>query len=237
MRRLTAVPLVALLWLAGCSDDEPTGPSPSTTPSAVPSLTPLPTLSLSPSPPAASPTTSPTTDPADAGDVDGDGTVDRISATATTLSVQLSSGGTVTARVHTDSPRAPTVLGSYDVDRDGHAEVFLLTASGASTQFASVYRYDGATLRELLLGDEPAQLGIGGTVAHGDGFRCTPGGLLETRSAESEDGTTYSITTVAYRLSPTALVKVRTSTATARQGEPAVEAAYTVDCGGVSDGS
>jgi hypothetical protein len=232
MRRLTAVP-VLLLALAACSDDEPAAtPSPSSTPS--PSASP--TANPAPSP-SATTAPSPTRGPAAEGDVDGDGREDEIGATATTLTVRLTGGGTVTSPVSSDSPRAPKLLGSHDVDRDGHAEVFLLTASGASTQFASVYRYDGTALHELRLGDEAARLGIGGTATHGDGFRCRPDGLLELRSASSDDGTTYRVTSTTYRLATTELRRVRSATATAKQGDPAVEGAYTVDCGGVSDGS
>jgi hypothetical protein len=169
--------------------------------------------------------------------VDGDGRQDDVTATATRLTVVLSGGGTVTAPVHADSPRAPQVLGSHDVDGDGHAEVFLLTASGASTQFASLYRYDGSTLSLVTLDGEDAQLGIGGTVTHGNGFRCAGSGLLEVRTATSDDGTTYAISTTSYRLAGATLARVRTTRTTARQGDPAVQASYTVDCGGVSDGS
>jgi len=234
MRRLTAVPLLVLLAATGCSDDEPAA-TPSPTASAGASATPSPSAVATPTA-TPSPTAS-ARGAAKEGDVDGDGREDAVSATATTLTVELTSGSTVIARVHSDSPRAPKVLGSHDVDRDGRAEVFLLTASGSSTQFASVYRYDGSALRELLLDDEPARLGIGGSVTHGEGFRCTPTGLLEVRRAESEDGTTYTVTTTSYRLTTTALSQVRTARATARQGDAAVDAAYTVDCGGVSDGS
>lgn len=235
MRALIAVPL--LLVLAGCSgSDDPTVASPTPSPTASPTASPTPTPTPSPRPPSTSP--SPKARPAaQDGDVDGDGTVDQLSATASLLTVRLSSGRTVTAPVHTDSPRAPRVLGSHDVDRDGYAEVFVLTASGASTQFATPYRFDGTRLHELLLGAGPAQLGIGGSVTHGDGFRCTAAGLLEARSAESQDGTTYTVTTTTYRLTTSRLDQVRRSTATARQGDAAVEAAYTVDCGSVSDGS
>ncbi|MGB8652491.1 MAG: FG-GAP-like repeat-containing protein [Mycobacteriales bacterium] len=252
MRRLITASLpaavAALLLLAGCSGSSTTArpaatslaPTPVATtdppsPSAGPTSTPSPTAS-----PTRSPAPSPTPTrrrPAVEDDVDGDGKADVIRTSATVLTVTLSgSGRTVTAPIHADAPGPATLLGSADVDRDGYAELFVETAQGASTSFATPYRFDGTALRELQLDGGPARLGIGGSVTHGDGFRCTPAGLLEIRSAESPDGASYTVHTDSYRLDRQQLVLVRSATAKAREGDPAVEASYTADCGSVGDG-
>lgn len=244
MRPLLLVVPAALL-LSGCSGSsrapEPTPtPTPSPTPSATPAPVPTPSATAAPTPSrTAVPTGSPTATPRRAavdGDVDGDGRPDRISATDTVLTVVLSSTGrAVTAPVHAEAPRPAPVLGSHDVDGDGRSEVFVETAQGASTTFATPYRYDGTALRELSLDGMPARLGIGGSVTHGDGFRCA-GGLLVLLSAESSDGKAYTVRTSRYRLTATALVLVGSSTQKANQGSPAVEGSYAVDCGSVGDG-
>lgn len=237
MRRVTAV---LLLLLAGCSSGSTpqAEPSPTPTPAAT-TEAPSPTASPTPTP-TASPTPSPTprglTVPAADGDVDGDGTRDVVQATATLLKVTLSSTGKpVTAAVHSDSPNRPAVLGYADVDRDGRSEVFLETAEGASTSFATPYRYDGKALVELQLDGGPARLGMGGGITHGDGFVCLKTGLLEIRQATSDDGETFTVQASSYRISGSQLVLVGAPrTSKGKQGDPAVEASYTADCGSVT---
>lgn len=248
MRPLLLV-VPAALVLGGCS-----GSAAKPSPTPAPTAAPTPTPTASPTPPAtprptaapsatagATPSRTPaptaTARPASVdGDVDGDGRRDRISATDTVLTVVLkSTGRTVTAPIHAEAPRAAPVLGSHDVDGDGRSEVFVETAQGASTTFATPYRYDGTALRELQQGAMPARLGIGGSATHGDGFRCT-GGLLVVLSADSTDGKAFTVRTTRYRLSATQLVLLGSSTATANQGSPAVEGSYDVDCGSVGDG-
>ena len=240
MRLLVTAAPVALL-LAACSGT-------AKTPDAAPSGDPLPTIvATTPAPtPTASATPTPTASPTPTpghrvpavdGDVDGDGKPDSVRTTATVLTVELSgSGTTVKAPIHADAPRSAPVLGSKDVDRDGFAEIFIETAQGASTSFATPYRFDGKVLRELQLDAGPVRLGIGGTVTHGDGFTCTPTGLLEVRSADSSDGQSFTVHSTLYRLGPTELILVSTSTSKAKQGDRAVEDSYNVNCGSVGEG-
>ena len=231
-----------LLAASACSSGSQPLATPSATPSPSPSVvattaapTPTPTVSPTPAPTTAAPTRPPAAD----GDVDGDGTPDAVKATADLITVTLSkSGSKVTAPVHTDGPAAPEVLGSKDVDRDGHAEIFLKTVQGASTGFATPYRYDGKVLRELRLAGEPALLGFGGSTQHGDGFTCTQAGLIQVRSATADGtGSTYTVKVDTYRLTATDLVKAKPQTVSqAKQGSPEVEAAYALDCGSVGEG-
>ncbi len=239
-----AVAAVALS-AAGCSGGS-TGAVPSTTPDVSPTasatVTPLPPEEQPSDLPSAVPSTPvpsiPVTKAAVDGDVDGDGEVDAVRATADLLSVALSkSGRTVTAPVHADSPAAPQVMGSTDVDRDGYAEVFVQTVQGASTTFLTPYRFDGTRLHEMQLDGSPALLGIGGSHEHGDGFRCTPEGRLELRSATAnQDGSTYAVKVTTYRLSATDLVQLSTSTVQAPEGDKRVTESYVVDCGSVGEG-
>ncbi|MCW2598718.1 MAG: hypothetical protein JWM02_547 [Frankiales bacterium] len=235
MRFLVLALPVALL-LTACSGSsrtalsQPTSASPSVDTTA-PAPTPTSTATAGPTP------TTTRVKPAIAGDVDGDGNPDTVRTTATLLTVVLSgTGRTVTAPIHAEAPRNAPVVGSNDVDRDGFAEVFLQTAQGASTSFVTPYRFDGTTLRELQLDGGPLRLGIGGSVTHGDGFRCTPAGMLEVRSAESTDGKAFTIQIKTYRLAANTLRLVKSSTLTAKQGDLAVQQSYSVDCGSVGEG-
>lgn len=245
--RMRLLALTPLVLLAACSGSDTPVLSLSPTPSPVvtteaPSPTAEPTTPA-PTPTAVTTTAAPTPSrtqvvPAADGDIDGDGKADVVKATATLVKVTLSgSGKVVTAPVHADSPAAPEVLGTDDVDRDGRAELFLKTVQGASTSFATPYRYDGKVLHEVQLGGSPAVLGFGGSTQHGDGFTCTPNGLIEVRSAVADgSGTTYTVTTTTYRLTVTDLVKVRSTSAKAAQGSSEVEASYALDCGSVGEG-
>ena len=240
MRPLVLIVPLALV-LAACS-------GPSTKQVAPPTQTPQPSVVATTAAPTPSPTPSPTptptpkatpsrTVPAIDGDVDGDGKPDSIRTSATLLSVELShSGRTVTAPIHAEAPRSAPVLGSKDIDRDGFAEVFLETAQGASTTFATPYRFDGKALHELQLDAGPVRLGIGGSVRHGDGFRCTPTGQLEVRSADSADGRDFTVHVSLYRLTATQLVLINSTTSRAKQGDASVENSYNVDCGSVGEG-
>jgi hypothetical protein len=235
MRARTVVPLVLLV--AGCSGSSGTKPEPTPTVTLpTPDATteaPTPTIGPSPSPTA---TAAARTVPAADGDVDGDGHRDVIQPSATLLRVTLSSTGkVVTAPIHAESPRPAALLGTADVDRDGRAEVFLETVQGASTSFATPYRFDGTALRELQLDGGPARLGIGGSVTHGDGFRCLPSGLLEVRQATSSDGSTFTVRADRYAIVGVQLLLRSSSTGKGAQGTPSVERAYTADCGSVGD--
>jgi hypothetical protein len=72
----------------------------------------------------------------------------------------------------------------------GFAAVF----AGASTEFVGFFHLDGCELRLAGLdGGGEAVFGVGGSVTHLDGIRCTADGL-EIRSATSADGTSWEYT-------------------------------------------
>jgi hypothetical protein len=221
-----ALAVVPLLLVAACSGPSaPVEATPSPTPERV---TPTASPEASPSPSAqrvAAP-----------GDVDGDGATDGISVTATAVTVSLTTGGTVSAPVvDSDVPR-PAVSGLADLDRDGRNEVWLETARGASTSFVQAYRFDGTALRELTFEGGHIRFGIGGSSTHGDGFTCTDRGELRVMTAESDDGTTFRVRSITYRVAGAALERVAevSSTATSME-DPRVRAAYQVDCGSVGE--
>ena len=248
MRR-TAL-LAGLLLLTACGDDgvtvertsavEQRTPSPAASPTRAPAPSPEPVVTTAPQPqpsptPTRTPAQAPTLRTAAQGDVDGDGTADEITVDED-LAVTLSgSGKTVASAFETDT--APQTAGSEDVDRDGRAEVFLRTGQGSSTTFLTPFRYDGRTFAPLTLDGEQAKLGVGGSATHGDGFSCTETGALVVRSASSDDGTSFTVTTTTYRVDGHRLVETGRTTAQAQgMDDPRVGNAYLVDCRSVGEG-
>jgi hypothetical protein len=236
VRRALLVPLL-LLALSACSDDEtqrtaaPSSASPTPSPTATSTPTPRITASTSPTPLVTATSTGRATAPARDGDVDGDGRVDEVTATQELLSVRTASG-TLTAEVVADVE--PPVQGVVDVDRDGRAEVFLETTRGASTVFYTPFRYDGSTLAALRVDGEPARLGVGGSVSHGDGFACR-GGRVVVSTSTSDDGASFDVVTTTYAVRGHELVQVSRSAAQGvGQSDPRVAASYQVDCGSVT---
>lgn len=247
------LPLLVLPACGGAEDlpDLPdlsaatSGPSPS--PSAAPEPSPTaeapqpsarPSRPALPSSPSAVPSGRPT-GPAAAGDVDGDGQPDEVTYDGDEAVVALSGGGRLRASTAADiAADGPVTAGVEDLDRDGRAEVFVQVGQGSSTAFLVVLRFDGRTLAPLTVDGRPRLVAFGGSVTHGDGFSCTETGALVVRSATSEDGEAYALETVTYRVEGHALVETgRTSGTAAGQDDPAVAAAYVVDCRSVGEGT
>lgn len=226
--------VVPLLLVAACSSSSG---APRTATTHAPTTAPD-----SPSPAPASPSASPEPSkgaaaaPAAPGDVDKDGQADTVRVTATSVVIELSGGGTVSAPiVESDVPK-PGVSGLADLDRDGRNEVWLETARGASTSYLQIYRYDGTALRELTYAGGHIRFGIGGSVTHGDGFTCTEAGRLVVRRAESDDGSAFRVRTRTYRVSGASLLLLSETNVTASSmDDPVVRAAYQVDCGSVGE--
>lgn len=200
-----------------------------TSPSAVPSQIPSKAAPAEPTPPSG---------PAAQGDVDGDGEPDEITYEGSEAVVTLSGGGVLRASVEADiAPEEPVTAGVEDLDRDGRAEVFVKVGQGASTGFLLVLRYDGSRLAAVQRDGSPLLLGYGGSATHGEGFSCTDAGTLLVRTASSDDGTAYALETVTYRVRGAAVVETsrRSGTGTGMD-DPAVAAAYVVDCRSVGEG-
>jgi hypothetical protein len=160
-----------------------------------------------------------------------------VRVTDTKVSVVLSGGGTVSAPIVDADVPNPALSGSYDIDLDGRVELFVETTRGASTTFVSAYRFDGNRLFELTYQGGHLPLGFGGSVTHGDGFTCTHPGRLQVTTAESDDGSTYRVRTVTYRVVGASFVRIaETSVTAASMDDPRVRAAYEVDCGSVGEG-
>ena len=60
-----------------------------------------------------------------------------------------------------------------------------------------------------------------------------PGGRLQVLSSDSQDGTTYTVHVLTYRVLRASLDLVSTTTQQAKQGDALVEASYQPDCGSV----
>lgn len=242
--------LVPLLLLPACSEDvrvertsqAEAGSTPSAASTQASSASPEPVPSApgaaagpGPSRTGAPTRTAPPLKAAAQGDVDGDGTADEIDVGDRLVVVLSSTGKPVSSAFETDT--SPVTSGSEDLDRDGRAEVFLRTGQGSSTTFLTPFRYDGTTFGPLTLDGEQAKLGIGGSATHGEGFSCTEAGTLEVRSASSDDGTTFTVTTTTYRVDGHRLVQIgRTTTQAQGMDDPRVGQAYLVDCRSVGEG-
>jgi hypothetical protein len=180
-------------------------------------------------------------------DVDGDGRPDRarlvylggygpgnwkLVVDMTTLGQQAVrfTGGPVLA----GNTAAPTIAGSADADRDGHAEIFVKVDSGASTQFWTIFKLVGRQLRQVTSQGQPVRLAVNGTLTHQDGFRCD-GARFVTVSEATEPPAytrwTYQRDTYAWSGAQLVLLSKRAGQVTsAKPGSP--PAAYSgVSCG------
>jgi hypothetical protein len=166
----------------------------------------------------------------------GDPTTWRVTA-------RLTRSGTTSTSLQADAE--PLLKGIVDADGDGHAEVFLRTHAGASTEFMTPLRLVGTTLMVVRRGPGPAQLGAGGSVTHGDGFTCTDavrsraGRELLVYQGESTDaaGKTWDGTVTTYGWSGATLVRLTSKHehfSDARTDDPRVAPYYSVDCGSLT---
>lgn len=141
-----------------------------------------------------------------AGDVDGDGRQDRARLAYLgggygpgnwELVVDMTTLGQRTVRftggpVLPGNTAAPTIAGSADADRDGHAEIFVKVDSGASTQSWSIFKLAGRQLRQVTSQGRPVRLAVGGSVTHQDGFRCDGAQLVTVSEATGPSGHTWT---------------------------------------------
>jgi hypothetical protein len=129
---------------------------------------------------------------------------------------------------------APTIAGSVDADRDGHAEIFVKVGSGASTQFWTIFKLVGRQIRQVTVQGQPVRLAVNGTLTHQGGFRCDGAQFVTVNEGTELPGYTkwiYERDTYAWSGAELVLLSRRTGQVTsARTGSP--PAAYTgVSCG------
>jgi hypothetical protein len=228
--------------VAGCAA------SASTTQTSPTATTPTAATSSATSPPAGpSPAISPTPGWQAVGDVDGDGRRDRArlvylggyGPSNWELVVDMTTLGQQTVRFTGDpvlpgNTAVPTIAGSVDADRDGHAEIFVKVSSGASTQFWTIVKLVGRQIRQVTSHGQPVRLAVNGSVTHQGGFRCDGAQFVTVSEATEPPGYTtwtYERDTYAWSGAELALVSKQTGQVTSAQpGNP--PAAYSgVSCG------
>ena len=238
---------IAAAVLAGCAASAPgtrTGATATTPASARPSAT-----SPSATSPSAGP--SPAISPAPgwqaAGDVDGDGRQDRARLVYLggdgpdnwELVVDMTTLGQRAVRF-TGSPvlpgntAAPTIAGSADAGRDGHAEIFVKAGSGASTRSWAIFKLAGRQVRQVISQGRPVRLAVGGSVTHQSGFRCDGARFVTVSEAAEPPGyTTWTYERDTFAWSGAELVPVSRQAGQVTSAQPgSPPAAYSgISCG------
>jgi hypothetical protein len=171
---------VAVAVLAGCASSAPATQASGT--AAAPAVA---TPSATSPPAGPSPAISPAPGWQAVGDVDGDGRRDRARLVYLggygpdnwELVVDMTTLGQQTVRFTGDpvlpgNTAAPTIAGSADAERDGHAGIFVKVSSGASTQFWTIFTLAGRQIRQVTSQGRPVRLAVNGTLTHQGGFRC-----------------------------------------------------------------
>ncbi len=134
------------------------------------------------------------------------------------------------------STAAPTIAGSADADRDGHAEVFVKVDSGASTQSWTIFKLAGGRIRQVTSQGRPVRLAVGGSVTHQGGFRCDGARFVTvSEGAEPPGYTTWTYERDIFAWSGAELVPVSKRTGKVTSAQPgSPPAAYSgVSCGGL----
>lgn len=225
LRRVVAV-VVLLFVLTGCSSEDPPvgtdGPSPApgeAPASTTPDVSPVPTPAPTPTGGDPSGPTCPNQDEAvsaaiqrdraGSGDVDGQEGADPIFVVADEQGAPGCAGFVVVdlgpepvsaavsfpdidPRFGFPSFNSTAAINDYPGD-----EIVVNVMAGASTQFVSVYTFDGAALVEVSFenaaGDETAVFGFGGSVGHVEAVDCVADGRVVVSSATPE-GRRYALT-------------------------------------------
>lgn len=230
--------------LAGCAASASTT---QTSPTAATPTAATPSATSPPAPAGPSPAISPTPGWQAVGDVDGDGRRDRARLVYLggygpnnwELVVDMTTLGQQTVRFTGDpvlpgNTAAPTIAGSVDADRDGHAEIFVKVSSGASTQFWTIVKLVGRQIRQVTSQGQPVRLAVNGSVTHQGGFRCDGAQFVTVSEATEPPGYTtwtYERNTYAWSGAELVLASKQTGQVTSAQpGNP--PAAYSgVSCG------
>jgi hypothetical protein len=207
---------IAAAVLAGCAASAPatqTSPTATTPTAATPSAGPSAVISPSRGRQAAD------------WDVDGDGRRDRSRLVYLggygpdnwELVADMTTLGQQTVRFTGDpglpgNTDAPTIAGSADAGRDGHAEIFVKVDSGASTQFWTIFKLVGRQIRQVTSQGRPVRLAVNGSVSHQDGFRCNGTQFVTVREGVARNYTTWSYERDTYTWEGSTLVFVSRQT-------------------------
>ena len=184
-----------------------------------------------------------------AGDVDGDGRGDRARLVYLggygpgnwELVVDMTTLGQRSARftggpVLPGNTAAPTIAGSAQASRDGHAEIFVKADSGASTQSWIIFKLAGRQVRQVTSQGRLVRLMVGGSVTHQGGFRCDGAQFVTVSEAtEPPRYTTWSYERETFAWSGAELVPVSRRAGQVTSARPvSPPAAYSgVSCGGL----
>ena len=235
---------IAAAVLAGCAT------SASTTRASGTAATPTAATSSAASPAATTSSAGPLSAPGwhAVGDVEGDGYRDRARLVYLggygpdnwELVVDMTTLGQQTVRFTGDpvlpgGDDAPTIAGSVDADRDGHAEIFVKVGSGASTQFWTIFKLVGRQIRQVTIQGQPVRLAVNGSVTHQDGFRCNGTQFVTVHEGVARNYTTWSYERDTYTWEGSTLVFASKQTGQVTSAQPASPpAAYSgVSCGGL----
>lgn len=214
---------IAAAVLAGCGAS---APATRTSPTAMAPAAATPSASTPPAPAGPSPAISPPHGRRAADwDVDGDGRRDRARLVYLggygpdnwELVADMTALGRQAVRFTGDpvlpgNIDAPTIAGSADAGRDGHAEIFVKVTSGASTQFWTIFKLVGRQIRQVTSHGQPVRLAVNGTVTHQDGFRCDGTQLVTVHEGVARNYTTWDYERDAYTWEGSALVFVSKQT-------------------------
>lgn len=233
---------VAALVLSCSGPGAPTaGPPTAPAPTAPPGTPPTTTTSPVADPAGPPPTTCPPPVGAAAGsvtgDVDDDGGPDRIEVVAPepsgtwVLRVVTARGAATVPLEVTSQTTAVRPLGVTRLG--GRPVVAAVVDSGASTEVVGLFLLEGCTLVPVT--DEtgrPLLVPVGGSVTHGDGFRCDAGRLVVV-SVRSGDGLRYTWTETTMTLGDGRLRVDGVATDEIPGDDPRLGNAYDVDCPGL----
>jgi hypothetical protein len=154
------------------------------------------------------------------------------------VTAQMTKAGASNLQVPADS--RPQLRGVVDADADGRAEVWLHTHSGASTEFLTPLRLVDDEILAVRQGSTTVELGVGGTVTHGNGFACKDtvrskaGRELIVYAGSATDSRHWSGEKTTYDWSGDTLVRLSStheSFAYTGLDDPRVAPYYSVDCG------
>ncbi|WP_052710755.1 VCBS repeat-containing protein [Pseudofrankia sp. DC12] len=134
--------------------------------------------------------------PAKPGDIDGDGTVDAVHASGTSVQVTLSRGGAARVTLPAGSTAGPST--ALDLDDDGFAELIVQTGAGSGVTTYALARYLAPQEMQVVAPPpQPERLAAGTSGATaGWGFACVSAGVQFVVGTSSDSGQTFQVTTV-----------------------------------------